>query len=72
MYICVVCGYDQLDYPQYEDGFAMQTICPCCGFQSGFDDASLEPFTIEEYRVKWIKLGSPLFSSSVSKPKGLN
>lgn len=73
MYTCVVCGYAKLDYPQYENGFAMQTICPCCGFQSGFDDDAInEPVTIEEYRVRWVKAGAVWFSSNTKQPTDFN
>ncbi|MGG4143832.1 hypothetical protein ABEW34_11910 [Paenibacillus algorifonticola] len=60
MYICIVCGYDGLDYPQRDElGYATQCICPCCGFQSGFhDDAMNEPMTIEEFRDLWIREGA--------------
>lgn len=69
----MICGYAKLDYPQYENGFPAQTICPCCGFQSGFDDdAILEPLTFEEYRMRWVKLGAPWFSSSTNKPDVYN
>lgn len=47
----------------------MFTVCSCCGFESGFDDgATLHPITIEEYRVNWVKKGSPWFSSVNQKP----
>lgn len=74
MYNCVVCGCDELDMPQYtEDGGAMFNICPCCGFQAGFDDdAKNEPITIEEYRIQWVKSGAPWFASSTKKPYDYN
>lgn len=46
----------------------MFTICPCCGFESGFhDDAKHEPVSINEYRIGWIKSGAPWLSSSNPK-----
>jgi hypothetical protein len=64
MYICKVCGYDGLEYPQYlEKGEPFFTICACCGFESGFDDLD-QGFTIEEYRKKWIDSGAKWFVES--------
>ncbi len=57
MYICSVCGYDQLESKQYyDDGNPTYIVCNCCGFESGFDDFD-QGLTIEEYREKWIKDG---------------
>jgi hypothetical protein len=75
MYTCCVCGYDGLEEEQYnsEGGWPTFCVCPCCGFESGFDDdAKNEPQTIEEYRDYWIKLGSMWFSPSTKKPKDWN
>jgi hypothetical protein len=60
--------------PQYtDDGGAMFNICPCCGFQAGFDDdAILEPLTIEEYRLRWVKSGANWFSYYHKKPDDFN
>jgi hypothetical protein len=70
MYTCIVCGFNKLEYPQRNKfGYATQCICPCCGFQSGFDDdAKDQPVTIEEYRRQWISMGAQWFSSSTKKP----
>ncbi len=65
MFMCCICGYDELEEPQYKDDYATFTICSCCGFESGFDDDAVsKPLTFEEYRNKWIELGAPWFSSS--------
>ncbi|NQX63266.1 hypothetical protein [Paenibacillus qinlingensis] len=74
MYTCLICGYDDLNMPQYTpNGEPMFNICPCCGFQSGFDDAAIaEPLTIVEYRIQWVKLGAPWFSSRTKKPDVYN
>lgn len=72
-FTCIVCGYPNLDFPQYENGYPTQTICGCCGFQSGFDDdAKDNPETIDEYRERWLMEGATWFSSSTPKPKGWN
>lgn len=38
-YNCSVCGYNNLNFkPYYENGYASFQICPCCGFEFGYDD----------------------------------
>jgi len=55
MYICKVCGYEGLEYPQYlENGEPNFTICDCCGFEAGYDDLD-QGLTIEEYRKRWLE-----------------
>lgn len=61
MYICKVCGYNKLEYPQYlENGEPNFTICDCCGFEAGFDDLD-QGMSIEEYRKKWVEEGAKWF-----------
>jgi hypothetical protein len=56
MYTCKVCGYNELDMPQYhQDGAPSFIICDCCGFQSGYDDLD-QGKTFEEFREWWIKM----------------
>jgi len=72
MYICAVCGYNQMEYPQWDDkGYPTYAICDCCGFESGFHDDNLE-MTVEEYRAEWIEEGANWFSSQVIKPDNWN
>ena len=60
-YTCPVCGfkgleenpYNQRKEPSYE-------ICPCCGFEFGFDSAGSKESLIE-YRQRWIKDGARWF-----------
>ncbi len=60
--ICPVCGYSKLsDTPYDECGFPTYIICPCCGFEFGFDDES-NGFSFEEYRNKWIANGFVFFN----------
>lgn len=55
-YICAVCGYDQLDEPQWKGDAPSYEICPCCFFQAGFDDDGASyPVTVEEYRKNWLR-----------------
>lgn len=58
MYKCAVCGFDELEWPQYlENGEPNFTICDCCGFQSGYDDLD-QGLTFAEFRERWIKQGA--------------
>ncbi len=54
MYVCLVCGYDQLRDPP-ED----YTICPCCGTEFEFDDSFSSHF---ELRNAWINSGARWWS----------
>jgi hypothetical protein len=62
-YACVICGYDQLDTPQYDElDFPTFTVCSCCGFESGFDDdATAYPKNFDEYRLDWLGNGAVWF-----------
>ena len=61
--ICPVCGYDNLsDVPYDVFGCPTYVICPCCGFEFGFDDES-ERQSFEEYRKRWIAEGFPFFNN---------
>ena len=66
--ICPVCGYAALAEPPYdEQGYPTYVICPCCGFEFGFDDSSRE-YTFEDYRIKWIEEGYQFFDEEM-KPE---
>jgi hypothetical protein len=54
MYLCPVCGYDQLEDPPKSF-----TICPSCGTEYGFDDAFL---TYPELRAAWVGNGAKWWS----------
>ena len=57
MYYCLICGYEKLEKPQYEkEIYPTFEICPCCGFEAGFEDLS-EDICIVQYRNKWINDG---------------
>ena len=71
MCICIVCGYNGLESPQYEsDNSPSFVVCSCCGFQAGFDDDD-QGYTIESYRKKWIEQGAQWFDES-KEPKDWN
>ena len=60
-YLCPVCGYNRLEEEPYDkNGIASSEICPCCGFEFGYDDFS-EGHTFESYREKWITEGCQWF-----------
>lgn len=64
-YICPVCNYDELFEPPYdESGTGSDEICPCCGFQFGYDDFPNKEAEIMLWREKWIKGGRKWFSNS--------
>ncbi|RAI82673.1 hypothetical protein BFS35_003020 [Macrococcoides goetzii] len=76
MYICPVCGYNQLEeepYKFFDDNIfnASFEICSCCGFQFGFDDDNIasqhkQKITLKEahkiYFDNWEKNGYKIFS----------
>ena len=59
---CTICGYDGLDEPP-----ADWSICPSCGTQFGYDDAST---THEELRNRWLKAGAKWWSPNTPAPPG--
>jgi hypothetical protein len=74
MYVCPVCGYDQLDESPYINNDVTTgsfEICSCCGFQFGVDDLD-KGISHQEYREEWIAGGAIWFSRSTSKPINWN
>jgi hypothetical protein len=69
LYTCIVCGYGELDEPQYyKNGVPNDSsICSYCGWHSGYDDLD-QGYTFEEYRMKWIREGARWFNRKM-KPK---
>lgn len=60
-YVCPVCGYEGLDEPpKSEDDSHSYEICPCCGFEFGFDDES-EGHSYQSYRRNWVVEGARWF-----------
>jgi len=59
MYTCPVCAYPRLRYTPTDF-----TICPCCGTEFGYHDASR---TFEQLRFDWISAGL-LWHSRVIQP----
>ena len=62
---CPVCNYDGLFEPPYDSqGYGSYEICPCCGFQFGYDDYPDTEQGIRNWKTKWIEGGSLLYSKT--------
>lgn len=67
---CPVCGYTQLSEPAYDkSGLASFQVCPCCGTQFGYDDATT---THDALRERWMTGGKLWWSSATPPPRGWN
>lgn len=63
---CPVCGFSELDEPAYDaHGCASFQICPCCGVEFGYDDATRSH---KELRAQWIQRGMPWWSTVMKPP----
>jgi len=64
-HVCPVCGFNELKEPVFgvnqEPSFE---ICPCCGFEFGFDDRD----SYDDFRRSWIEAGAEWFVLEL-KPK---
>jgi hypothetical protein len=63
-YTCPVCGYNELELPP-----ADFTICPSCGMEFGYHDATA---SLEELRQRWIGRGAPWTSQTMPPPLAWN
>lgn len=71
IYMCPVCGFEGLKEPPYSDlGEPSYEICPCCGFEFGFDEKEAGN-RYESYRSYWIGQGTKWFMPA-AKPPGWN
>ena len=62
-YVCPVCGWPELmDPPHSESNGPSFEICPCCGFQFGYDDDD-QGFTYAAWRERWIQNGMTWWSN---------
>ncbi len=60
-FICNICGYPDLDEPPYDEtGAPSFEICPCCGGEFGYHDAT--PEAKENYRKDWVQNGARWFT----------
>lgn len=63
--ICPVCGFNDLEQTPYDEyGYPTYVICPCCGYEFGFDDSS-KKISFLEYRRKWIEKGFRYFRKNL-------
>ena len=70
-YDCPICGFDGLnEIPFNKKNEPSYEICPCCGFEFGFNGDN-NKHTFNEYRKKWIKEGAAWFMEN-EKPKNWN
>lgn len=67
LFTCPVCGFDGLEESPVRGQDALSyEICPCCGFEFGFDAASFD-----EYRRQWVEGGAKWFIPTL-KPENWN
>lgn len=67
---CPVCGFDGLGAPHRDRlGCASFDICPCCGTEFGYDDASRSH---ADLRRAWRQGGARWRSRSSPPPAGWN
>jgi hypothetical protein len=65
-YFCPVCGFDGLkEVPYDEHGAPSYEICPCCGFEFGFEEQGDRA----RFREDWLRKGAPWFCPDL-KPAG--
>jgi len=70
MNICPVCGYAGLEEPSHDSfGYGSQDICPSCGTQFGYHDATTPH---EVLRKSWIEGGCIWWSQSDERPNDWN
>lgn len=65
---CPVCGFAELEEPHVDVmGEATFAICPSCGTQFGYDDATRSH---DELRAAWIAEGAAWWSEAKPAPPG--
>lgn len=69
-YSCTVCGYPDLSEPPVDEyGCATFSICPCCGIEFGYDDATTSH---QDLRQRWLEAGAVWFSKQMPRPDDWN
>lgn len=72
MFICPICGYDQLKEKPEEQAY---NICSCCGTEFGYSDCSPDGTLELRWRLlqhQWIENGCGWHSKVVLKPENWN
>ena len=65
---CPVCGYAELPTPPYDEHWcASFEVCPSCGTEFGYDDAT-KP--VEQLRQEWLDWGAAWRSEQKRPPPG--
>jgi len=65
-YTCLVCGFHGLKEPPYDErALPSYEICPCCGFEFGFDGKA----DMARFRKEWVRKGAAWFTPG-AKPAG--
>ena len=74
VFLCPVCGYDRLAFEPYQNDGCLPSleICPCCGFQFGYDDYPNKEEGIISWRNEWIDSGCIWFSKGEKPYDGWN
>ena len=68
--VCPVCGYKGLgEPPRDREGNASFEICPSCGTEFGYDDATK---SAAQLRREWLGRGAGWWSKAVKPPKNWN
>lgn len=67
-FICNICGYPELKRPPRDKtGTSTFDICPCCGGEFGYNDAT--PSAEDTYRKNWIQHGAGWFEPGLKPDK---
>src|ERR1700678_2745929 len=69
MYVCPVCGYDNLRKPPRD-----HSICPSCGVEFGYDDAGPRPAAEihASLRRRWVARDAKWHSRRIPPPPNWN
>ena len=66
--MCPVCAYGGLEEPPYDEhGYESYEICPSCGTQFGYHDATRSH---AELRATWVAAGAQWTSRVIPPPEG--
>jgi len=67
-HMCPICGFSELKESPYDkQGRPSYEVCPCCGYEFGFDGA-YDQIAFTDFRRQWIKNGAQWFMPRL-KPK---